>query len=228
MPLTIKSPEDVNFIHLAESLPHLVWTSDAQGNVDFYSSRIEQYMGAVKAENVWKWQPLVHPEELEKTMTTWSHSLETGEPYSCEHRIQMRDGSFRWHTSRARPFRNSEKKIIKWVGTATDIHETKEAQEKLQAALRARDEFISVASHELKTPLTSLYLQTQIQKRLMDRQDPNAFSKDRLVQVFSQHEKLLSRLNRMIEDMLDLTRITDRRFNRMRPSIAPRKRHQAG
>lgn len=78
--------------------------------------------------------------------------------------------------------------------------------EQLKEAVKTRDEFISIASHELKTPLTSLNLQTQILERSLEREDFE-FAKNKLPHFFSLLHKQLGRLNHLVEDMLDVTRI---------------------
>jgi PAS domain S-box-containing protein len=89
---------------------------------------------------------------------------------------------------------------------------TEESQTLLQEALRARDEFASVASHELKTPLTSLKLQTQ----LVQRQHGNGgITQERLERFFSQTDGQLTRLNRLVDDMLDISRMKTGKFAMM-------------
>ncbi len=77
----------------------------------------------------------------------------------------------------------------------------------LEEALRSRDEFLSIASHELKTPLTSLKMQAQLLKRAMIKNDPEIYSKDRMDSLVEQTDRSVSRLNRLIDDMLDVSRI---------------------
>jgi PAS domain S-box-containing protein len=93
---------------------------------------------------------------------------------------------------------------------------TEESQALLQEALRARDEFASVASHELKTPLTSLKLQTQ----LVQRQHGNGgISQERLERFFSQTDGQLTRLTRLVDDMLDISRMKTGKFAMMLEAI---------
>lgn len=71
----------------------------------------------------------------------------------------------------------------------------------------ARDEFLSIASHELKTPLTSLKLQAQVMLRAINRQDPNVYSPERIMGLIKQIDTQTTRLTRLVDDMLDLSRI---------------------
>lgn len=78
----------------------------------------------------------------------------------------------------------------------------------LQESIRARDEFLSIASHELKTPLTNLTLQAQLRKRILQKNGTSAFPPKKFKQMFDTDERQLTRLNRLIDDMLDIARIS--------------------
>jgi signal transduction histidine kinase len=86
-------------------------------------------------------------------------------------------------------------------------HEMHALYEKEKAATRLRDEFISIASHELKTPLTSLKLQTQISQRLIARGDVSAYEPAKTQKLIETTGRQLERLSRLVEDMLDISRI---------------------
>lgn len=80
-------------------------------------------------------------------------------------------------------------------------------QAKLEQAVQIRDEFVSIVSHELNTPLTSLMLQSQLRRRILKKGDPAAFSLKNLAEMFESDEKQFKRLTRLIDDMLDISRI---------------------
>ncbi len=71
----------------------------------------------------------------------------------------------------------------------------------------ARDDFLSIASHELKTPLTSLKLQAQVMMRALNRNDSEALSRDKVTNLIKQIDNQTSRLTRLVDDMLDISRI---------------------
>jgi PAS domain S-box-containing protein len=77
----------------------------------------------------------------------------------------------------------------------------------LKTAVQARDDFMSIASHELKTPLTSLKLQSQIFKRSVLKGDLSVYNKERIDIIVDQTDKQSSRLTRLVDDMLDISRI---------------------
>lgn len=76
-----------------------------------------------------------------------------------------------------------------------------------KSAIQARDEFLSIASHELKTPLTSLKLLAQFQDRLIRRNDLSVYSKEKTDNYNEKTQYLIERLERLVDDMLDISRI---------------------
>ncbi|MBA2403514.1 MAG: PAS domain S-box protein [Bdellovibrionales bacterium] len=91
--------------------------------------------------------------------------------------------------------------------TSIDITNLKKHERELKEAIRYRDEFLSIASHELKTPLTSLKLMAQLRVRNLSRPDSEKFQVEKLRSQFQSDITQLDRLNRLVDDMLDITRI---------------------
>lgn len=129
------------FRMLADSMPQLVWTAQPDGRVDYYNQRYLEFAGiAPKAGEEWTWMPTLHHEDVDITVAAWQKALETGQVYQVEHRARMADGSFRWQLSRGIPARDSRGSIIRWYGTATDIHDAKQAEQALRDALAQAEE----------------------------------------------------------------------------------------
>lgn len=132
---------------LADAMPQLVWLANADGNVFYYNNRVQEFAGARKeASGTWSWEGLLHPEDVETTSRAWKDAVLQDKIYEIEHRVKLRNGSYRWHLSRAYPQFNKEKKVVRWFGTATDIHEQKlveetikEAEERWRTALEATE-----------------------------------------------------------------------------------------
>lgn len=88
------------------------------------------------------------------------------------------------------------------------LQSIQEAERGLQAALKSRDEFLSIASHELKTPLTSLKLHLQIMEKRSEKLGPEiAFSPENVMKFLGYAEKGLDRLIHLVNDMLDISRV---------------------
>src|SRR5205085_7570036 len=128
-------------------------------------------------------------------LIAWDHSIRTGEPFKVEDRKMDRDGVYRWHLGHALPFRNNNNEIIAWFGICTNIEDQRKALDK-------KDEFISVASHELKTPVTSLKGFTQILQMAFEKQG-NAMADNLLPKMDHQ----INKLTNLINDLLDVTKV---------------------
>jgi PAS domain S-box-containing protein len=181
------------FSFLADAIPHKLWTSDAGGNATYYNQGWYDYTGIsgfseLKA-TIWD---LIHPEDRTAAEEEWPKAIERGEEMSMEQRIKRHDGQYRWHLSRFSAHRDKDGKIRLWVGTSTDIQEQKENEYR-------KDEFLSIASHELKTPLTTIKAFNQLMKRAKTPALLNDF-----IDKSAEH---IYKLERLISDLLDVTKL---------------------
>ncbi|MBS1527937.1 MAG: PAS domain S-box protein, partial [Bacteroidetes bacterium] len=136
-----------HFKLLADHIAPMTWTNLPDGSFNYFNQRWYDYTGLNLDESAGSgWMTALHPDDRAGTMARFMAALQSGEPFEVENRYKCKaDGIYRWHLNRATPLRNENGDIIFWVGTATDIDDQKRAMER-------KDEFIGVASHELKTP----------------------------------------------------------------------------
>jgi PAS domain S-box-containing protein len=160
----------------------------------------------------------IHPEDLEAVTQIVNKAIENCDSFEHAFRIMHDDFTIRWVHATGKVECGPEGKAIRMLGTLMDITEKKHAEDMLHEALFYRDEFLSIASHELKTPLTSLKLQSQMFKRHMVRNEKEAFSPERIQRFMSEADVQVSRLTRLVDDMLDISRIRTGRL-----SISPEK-----
>jgi signal transduction histidine kinase len=149
----------------------------------------------------------VHPEDRAYVNQSWTDAIAGKGEYSVEFRVQWPDGSIHWLSSKGRLLRNNQGEPEHFVGVVMDITLQKEMEQSLRKAISLRDEFLSIASHELRTPITGMKLQTQMMKRGIERGDLNVFSQPRVNQLVQRIDHGLDRLARLIEDMLDISKI---------------------
>jgi PAS domain S-box-containing protein len=150
--VTAQRKAEERFRQLAEAVPQMIWTTDAKGNVDYYNQRWDAYIGverqAVKAAR----EAAVHPDDTERTFTAWRHSLRTGEPFEVEYRLRRYDGVYRWFVARAVPYRDDRGELVRWYGSATDIHQQKLTAEALHEQYTVTEQLNEVAK-ALRTEL---------------------------------------------------------------------------
>jgi PAS domain S-box-containing protein len=124
-----------NFRLIVDSIPGLVVTMTAQGELEFVSRQCLDYFGMTLDElKGWVTSDIVHPDDLSRVLATWRRSVQTGHPYDSEYRIRHADGVYRWFHVRGLPLRNKEGRIIRWYVLHTDIDDRKRAEEALRAS----------------------------------------------------------------------------------------------
>jgi signal transduction histidine kinase len=87
------------------------------------------------------------------------------------------------------------------------LTELRSTKAELEGAVRMRDDFMSIVSHELKTPLNTLILEVQLRKLQLGRKHAAAFSEEKLRHMVDKDERQIQSLIRLIDDMLDVSRI---------------------
>ena len=126
---------EARFRLMANAIPHIAWTTQLDGRVDYYNERWYAYSGLTFEETKdWGWEAVIHPDDLANAGGVWRGAIAAGTISEVEYRLKRADGEYRWHLSRSEPVRDETGQIINWVGTATDISERK-AAELTQAAL---------------------------------------------------------------------------------------------
>ena len=117
-----------------ETIPAIAWTNSSDGSVEFVNKRWQEYTGISAEESVgFGWEVALHPKDVDRYVEKRRASLTSGDPFEDEVRIRRAGtGEYRWFLSRAVPLRDERGNIVRWYGTATDIHDRKRTEEKLQ------------------------------------------------------------------------------------------------
>jgi len=129
-------PSSIPFETFAQSVPNQVWSATPDGQLDWFNQSVFKYSGYGYEDLAGSnWARMVHPEDIEKAAATWTEALSSGASYETEFRLRRADGQFRWHLARATPIKNDNGAITRWVGTNTDIHDRKTAEQQQQLLL---------------------------------------------------------------------------------------------
>lgn len=194
----IISQREAHFRNMLQTLPQITWTNTVDGEASFYNQQWHDYTGlnfeqtkALELHNV------VHPDDLQITQDQLLTIMLSGSGGEFENRYKRHDGVYRWHLNRMLPLKNEEGEVEMWIGTATDIQDLKQLQQQ-------KDDFISIASHELKTPVTSLKATLQMLKRMKDKPLTSI-----TFGLIDQANKSMEKISSLIEDLLNMSRMNE-------------------
>ncbi|WP_437952058.1 ATP-binding protein [Sorangium sp. So ce296] len=136
----LRRAAQARYQNLADAIPQCVFTAKLDGSVDYVSSRWLEYTGlAFEALRGWGWQAAVHPNDLNQFVSKWRRCIEAGEPLQGECRLRSRHGAYRWHLCQAVPERDVWKRVVGWLGSFTDIDDSKRhEQERIHLLTRER------------------------------------------------------------------------------------------
>ncbi|WP_066426458.1 PAS domain-containing protein [Anabaena sp. 4-3] len=201
--------------YLSNAIPQLVWITNTQIECVYVNQRWHEFTGmTIEQASGFGWKKAIHPDDIESAIQAWMTATQTGESYEQELRYQKYDGSYRWHLARAVPIKNEQGKIVEWFGTSTDIDDYKKleaerdylltqekaARAEAEAANQAKDEFVAIVSHDLRSPLSAILGWAQI---LRHRQfDETIFSRAVEIIIRNAHAQ-----GKLLEDLLDISRI---------------------
>ena len=125
-------------VGLLQLLPVSAWTLDPDGTPDFVNQVWLEYSGQTLdfvRSHPEAWMSAVHPEDREAASRSFRDAVRSGQGFAIETRsLRARDGTYRWHLNQAVVLRDPEGKVLKFVGTTTDIDDQKRAQEVLRAS----------------------------------------------------------------------------------------------
>jgi PAS domain S-box-containing protein len=197
----LKDSEE-RFRTLADNIAPLAWTADTLGWATWYNRRWYEYTGASEEEMRDRgWESLHHPDHLQRVSRGLASALEAGVPWEDTFPLRGKDGQYRWFLSRAVPIRDDQGRIIRWFGTNTDVTDRIEMEAALRENDRRKDEFLATLAHELRNPLAP------IRNSLALMRQPGA-SPSEVAEARDIMERQLGLMVRLIDDLLDLSRIT--------------------
>jgi PAS domain S-box-containing protein len=117
---------------MANGIQQLACMADADGSIFWYNQRWYDYTGTTLEQMLgWGWQSVLDPDVLPQVMEGWREAIANGTPFDMEFPLRGGDGSYRMFLTRVMPVRNTEGRVVRWLGTNTDISERKKAEEDL-------------------------------------------------------------------------------------------------
>jgi PAS domain S-box-containing protein len=195
---SMRSEEE--FRSLANALPQLAWIANTDGSIAWFNDRFYEFTGLTKERALgWGWLEVHDLEYLEFGKTKYLEHLKLGEIWEDVFRIMEKNGKWKWFLSRALPLKDPQGNIYQWLGTNTDITDQKNTADNLHQEQVMREKFISALSHDLRTPLTSATLSSQL--------IPRKTKDTSIISLAHKITQSLKRVDKMIEDLLDANRL---------------------
>lgn len=193
---------EAKFRIIADAMPQMIWSTRADGYHDYYNQQWYEFTGVPIGSTDGKlWNGMFHPDDHDRAWALWHHSLETGETYEIQYRLRHRSGEYRWTLGRALPVRDASGRITRWMGTCTDIHAQKLAEEELRQSSRRKDEFLAMLAHELRNPLAPISTAAELIKMV-------AVDDRRIQQASDIISRQVSYMIDLVDDLLDVSRVT--------------------
>jgi PAS domain S-box-containing protein len=199
------------FALLAEIIPQFIWITKEDGKADYFNKLWFDYSGLSEKKSMeGGWTQIIHPDYVEQTIKNWQEALHLGSIFEAESLLKRKDGVYRWFLIRALPVKNNENKVIKWIGSSTDIDDqkmqTKELEQKniiLTKTNNDLDNFIYAASHDLKSPIANIEgLLNALTKTLSTQSESNPM----LQKLTDMMHHSIGRFKTTIQDLTDISK----------------------
>jgi PAS domain S-box-containing protein len=185
-----------------------IWDWDLRGQTFYCSPRLLEMLGLGPKDFPGTYEAfiaLVHPEDRPEVMAALSAHLERGAPYDVSLRLRHSTGGYRSCVSRGRAMHDAQGRPVRMAGIIGDVTEQLRMYRETQEAVRARDEFLSVAAHELRTPLAALRLRVQGAMGVLRAGVPSA--PERLEKALDAADRQVQRLADLVESLLDVSQL---------------------
>ncbi|MDQ9169414.1 ATP-binding protein [Oxalobacteraceae bacterium R-40] len=193
---------EAKFRTISDAMPQMVWSTLPNGYHDYYNQQWYDFTGvSIGAADHEEWIGLFHPDCRSRASELWLHSLATGTAYQIECQLKHFSGQYRWILARALPVCDDAGKIARWMGTCTDIHDQKLAEERLKENDRRKDEFLAMLAHELRNPLAPISAAAQLLQIV-------STDEKRVKQTCEVIERQVDHMTSLVDDLLDVSRVT--------------------
>jgi PAS domain S-box-containing protein len=173
-------------VGLLQHLPVSAWTLEPDGTPDFVNQVWLEFAGQTLdfvRSHPEAWMSAVHPEDRESAAKSFWEGVRSGKGFAFETRsLCARDGTYRWHLQQAVVLRDAEGKVLKFVGTTTDIDYQKRTEEALRQAqadlarinrVTTMGELAASLAHEVTQPITGAVTNVDVCLRHLGRDKPD-------------------------------------------------------
>lgn len=186
---------------LADSAPVLIWVSTAEG-LEFVNRAFREYVGADEAAlRGMGWLGFVHDSDRERLTQVIRHGVARQAGFTTIFRMRRADGDYRWIKATAARRLEPDGTFVGHTGSLIDVTDLKDAEYELREADRRKDRFLAMLSHELRAPLAPLRNAVQLLRE-------HAVDPQQMEWTWGVMDRQVETITRMIDDLLDVSRVT--------------------
>jgi PAS domain S-box-containing protein len=191
------------FQTMAENVPAMIWMSGQDKFNNYFNKTWLEFSGRTQEqESNEGWLQGVHPDDKEKCIEVYKNALRDRKGFYSEYRLRRYDGQYRWIADNCVPRLSPTGEFAGFISACIDIDDQKRLEQR-------KDDFIKMASHELKTPITSIKGYVQLLLVLYEEMNDEKLiaSKGTVRSSLGTVSKQITKLTRLISDLLDMSRI---------------------
>lgn len=182
--------------NITTAAPTALWMSDAEGSITYFNQTWLDWTGLSFEENIADgWLEAINPEDRKKVKEKLIREVNSRAKYEVEFRLNHTDGTTHWCIANGKPQYRTDGSFTGYIGACIDITDQKLVQQQ-------KDDFIGIASHELKTPVTSIKAYTQVLERMLQKKGEMSAAA-----MIGKMDGQINRLTSLIGDLLDVTKI---------------------
>lgn len=190
--------EKSRFEFVSDFIPEMIWTAEGDGKINYVNRRFSNYFNlSGKSTDLQQIIALIFPADRLSTLRSWISGIRSKHDFELRLRLKDPSGQYAWYLLKGLPFQDENGVIERWLGSCSNI-------ENHIRELEKRDEFVSVTSHELKTPLTGLKASLQVLERTLVPELPPIFAK-----MVGQSIRNANKISGFIDELLNVTRLNE-------------------
>ena len=197
---------EARFRNMADHSPVMMWVTDEHGQCTYLNPLWYQFTGQSTAEALGLgWLDAIHAEDHDRTEHEFLDALKREASFRMEYRLRRFDGALRWVIDAASPRFDPSRRFVGYIGSVVDVTDRWEAEEALRQASRQKDEFLAMLAHELRNPMAPIRNAAELLSRTLPADSP-------LAPVSGMLRRQAQQLARLVDDLLDVSRITQGRI----------------
>lgn len=211
---------EARFNQMADCAPVMIWVTDATGFCTYLNKQWYDFTGTtVEGGLGYGWLDCTHPDDRACAEDAFLTANGDRAPFRVEYQLRRHDGEYRWSLDSATPRFSPDGEFLGYIGSVIDIEERKVLEDNLRQlaanlseADHRKDEFLATLAHELRNPLAPIRNGLQVMRLAAD--DAATVEQTRAVM-----ERQLAQMVRLVDDLLDLSRITRNKLDLRREPV---------